>query len=389
MKLFVLALLAGLAQPDSRVGTVRVHGNHSIPDAEVTRIAGVEVGDAFTDELAALVEARLVGSGRFESVDVRVRYRGLSSSGDVAMVLLVREKRSAASRFMVAPLFDATDEYGVTLGARVAVVDLGGEDRALGFPISFGGTRQAAVEGRVGAFRFDLARRRRVNPHFDAPDNRLELGGSYRSSFKRLSAELRGRWSDVDFLGLDERVARFGGRVSFDTRVDPTIPGDAFFAGLGVERLAFESDEPRDDVQLYRVDLRGYKRLVGQALLAVQVDWTTASGRLPPYEQRFLGGGGTLRGTAPGRFIGDNRALATAELRLPMTSPLSFARAGFHVFYDTGAVYDHGVGIRKARFHHGVGVGTFFRFAMIGLRTDVGWDLEGTTRFHIASQFKF
>ena len=84
----------------------------------------------------------------------------------------------------------------------------------------------------------------------------------------------------------------------------------------------------------------------------------------------------------------NNAAHGTVELRLPLTSPTSFARAGINFFYDTGTAYEYGVSLGDARFHHALGVGAFFK-VLIGLRIDMGWDLEGGSRFSVESQMKF
>ena len=390
MKLLTALALAGaLFQVDSRVVLVRVHGNHTLPDDEVLRLAGVSRGDPFEAGDEERIRERLLESKKFESAEVRVRYRSLSESGDVALVLLVRERRSVPSRFMVGPIFDLSDEYGVTLGARLAFVELAGGKGRVGFPLSWGGKRQAGVEGQFDNVRFEFLRWREVNPHFDTPDNRLQLGGAYSAAYKHMRFDAGLRWSRVDFAELDDRFVTLGAKAVFDTRRDPTVPGNAVYAGFDWRRRFFLNESVRPDVNQYVIDLRGYKRLWGQALLAGQYYWAIAGGPLPPYEQPFLGGGKTLRGYKAGHFIGDSAAHATAELRLPLTSPLSFARGGIHFFYDTGAVYDYGESIGGARFHHGVGTGVFFRAAIIGIRLDVGWDLEGGTRFHIASSVKF
>jgi outer membrane translocation and assembly module TamA len=393
--LLVATLASGVAPAgDSRIALIRVHGNHSMADEEVTRIAGLSVGQTFSPREQADAETRLLKSGKFDSVEVRIRYRGLSESSDVALVLLVREKPEVSSRFLAGPLFDLTDEYGLTLGARLAFVDVLNEGSRIAFPLSWGGKRQAGVEGSIPlgerkSFRFDLARFREVNPHYDVPDNRLALGGTYAMKRGLLGMDFSGRWNDVDFGSLHERFAAFGAKLALDSRRDPTIPGDAFYLGLDARRLLFLAGTQRENVDQYVVDLRGFKRLSGQALLASQVYWAVADGALPPYEQPFLGGGKTLRGHAPGELVGDNAAIGSLELRLPLTSSLSLARAGVHFFFDTGAVYDEGGSLRRARFHNGAGFGGFFRIAMIGLRVDLGFNLEGGTRFHVGSGFKF
>jgi hypothetical protein len=327
----VLLGWAGIATGESRIALVLVHGNHSIPDEEVTRIAGVAAGQAFAPEDREAIEARLLASGKFESAEVRIRYRGLAESTDVALVLLVREKPSVSSRFLAVPIFDLTDEYGLTLGARLALVDVFGEGSRISFPLSWGGERRAGVEGAIdlgewSSARFDLSRTREVNPHYDTPDNRLSVGGGYRWKRGLVGVDAGGRWSDVDFERIDESFADLGVRIALDSRRDPTIPGDAFYAGLAWRRLFFETT--RTGVNQYTLDLRGYKRLAGQALLASQLYWAAADGALPAYERPLVGGGKTLRGHAPGQYAGDNAALGSLELRLPLTPVLSYARAG-------------------------------------------------------------
>ena len=116
--LAVLALSGVLFQAEPRVALLRVHGNHTLSDDEVLRLAEVVVGEPFTAGDAERVRDRLMKSGKFETVDVRIRYRSFSKNTDVALVLLVREKRSIANRFMAGPIFAWTDEFGVTMGAR-------------------------------------------------------------------------------------------------------------------------------------------------------------------------------------------------------------------------------------------------------------------------------
>ncbi|HEY7820229.1 MAG TPA: FtsQ-type POTRA domain-containing protein, partial [Vicinamibacteria bacterium] len=340
MRLLLLASVlfggAGIAAAQSRIALVRVHGNHTLPDEDVLKIAGITVGQPFASEDVEAIEARLLSSGKFASAEVRVRYRGMGESSDVALVLLVSEKPDLSSQFLLGPIFDLTDEYGLTLGGRVAFVDVLAPGGRIAVPLSWGGKRQAGVEASFplderSSLRFHLSRFREVNPHYDVPDNRLSLGGGY--GFKRglVGIDFWGGWNDVDFEELDESFAELGARVALDSRRDPTIPGDAFYTGVSFRRLFFESGST--DVHQYEIDLRGYKRLGGQALLASQVYFRLADGPLPPYERPFIGGGETLRGQAPGEFVGDNAALGSLELRLPLTSVLSLPRAGLHLFF--------------------------------------------------------
>src|SRR5512144_360831 len=56
---------------------IRVHGNHTTPDAEVIRLSGVTVGVAFSDDLIHRAEAQLRRSGRFRQVEIRKRYASI------------------------------------------------------------------------------------------------------------------------------------------------------------------------------------------------------------------------------------------------------------------------------------------------------------------------
>jgi outer membrane protein assembly factor BamA len=391
--------LAGAAT-EQKIESVRIHGNHTMPDDEVLQIAAIASGGAFNDSTVEQIKTRLMRSKRFESVEVRVRYRSLDESGDVALILLVRERRRLEKQWMVGPIFKLSDEYGLTIGAKFAFVDVLREGGRISFPLSWGGERRIGVEadfpiaerdrGKIkNRVSFKLDRYRTNNPHYDTPDNRLDAGAGVVSRFRWLSASFRGDWTDVSFADLDESFWTTKAGVAFDTRIDATVPGDAVYLGFEWRRYFFQATPDRQDVNRLAIDLRGYKRLIGQLLLATQLYHSPADGPLPPYEKPFLGGGQTLRGYERGQYIGDNITLAAVELRLPLTSPLSFGRVGIHLFFDTGTVYDYGQKLSDAKFYQGVGFGGFFRVAIIGVRADLGFDLEGNIRFHIGSGFRF
>ena len=59
--LIVLLMCAGTAAAQTSpgvVGEVRVHGNHTTPDADVLRLANVQVGQAFTPAILDDVASR-------------------------------------------------------------------------------------------------------------------------------------------------------------------------------------------------------------------------------------------------------------------------------------------------------------------------------------------
>ena len=82
------------AQPPSSevVAALRIHGNYSIPDVDVLRLAGIAPGDRVEPDTLETIASRLRASGRFVAVDVRKRYTSLRRSDEVALILLVEER---------------------------------------------------------------------------------------------------------------------------------------------------------------------------------------------------------------------------------------------------------------------------------------------------------
>ena len=71
---------------------MRVHGNHTTPDADVLALAGLTVGAPVTDAIAA--RRRRSGcarSGRFADVEVRKRFRSIDDPIDILVIVLVDE----------------------------------------------------------------------------------------------------------------------------------------------------------------------------------------------------------------------------------------------------------------------------------------------------------
>src|SRR5688500_11063511 len=155
----LIAVAAAHAQRPETLGEVRVHGNHTTPDADVLAIAGLTVGDVITDETLRQAEDRLRGSGRFAGVELRKRYRSIDNPSDILVILLVDEHAATTdydltpgplkkirSAGMWLPILDYADGYGFTYGARVSFVDTLGPRSRISVPLTWGGRRRAALE---------------------------------------------------------------------------------------------------------------------------------------------------------------------------------------------------------------------------------------------------
>lgn len=407
--------VAGPQDPGPRgeiIRDVRVHGNAFLSDEEVLALAAVVVGSAADAGTLAAVEKRLKDSGRFESVEVRKRYRSLSDPTDVALVLIVHERpgiTSAADRdvpvlrpwrrfregLMFLPILSYADGYGFTYGGRVSAIDTLGIGERLSVPLTWGGTKRAALEfertferGPVSRIRSSVAIRSRENPRFDLDDERVELEvGVDRqiAQVVRLGAEAAR--SRVTFGDLDARLWTAGTTAALDTRGDPAFPANAIYAGAGWNALNVRG-LPR--INRYTLDGRGYLRLYRQAVLAGRAQYFHADAPLPPYERLLLGGAGTLRGFRAGSVDADRMLVTSAELRVPLTPVIRGAKLGISAFTDLAKAADHGTPLRDVDWKRSAGGGLFLIAPLVRVNLDVAKSLDGGgTRVHLSSGFAF
>jgi outer membrane protein assembly factor BamA len=392
--IIILALTPGSLIAAEAVAEVRFHGNYSIPDDEMARLSGVAVGLELSEGVLADIRQRLLRTKRFDWVEITRRYRSLTSQDEVVLVVTVREKPPASKKIMFMPILTGSDEYGLTYGGRVTALDLLGAGERISFPLTWGGERRAAIESRFGlrtpivdSFTAETAIYRRENPHFEIGDLRREVWGGVSRRFRNLEISWHTGWTGVEFGATSESFVSYGAGIAFDTRQDENLPRDAIYAGAGWEKMSLRGGGP--DFNRYKLDLRGYKGLFGQAILAAQVFYHRSDGRLPDYQRPFLGGASTVRGYKPGEFIGDNLFLTSIELRMPMTSPLKIYHAGIDFFFDAGAVYEDGRKLADTNFKHGAGLGVFFLIAGFGIKVDVAHNLHDSARVHFSTGFRF
>ncbi|MEE2965654.1 MAG: BamA/TamA family outer membrane protein [Acidobacteriota bacterium] len=408
----LLVAAAALAQPPAPLELItelRVHGNYSVPDADVLGLAGVAPGDRIDlDGLVAIAE-RIRASGRFDAVEVRKRYTSLTRTDEVALILVVKERPAASvtggrmgrllttalRQTMFLPILGYTEGQGVTYGGRFTLVDTLGDRGTLSVPLTFGGTRLAGLElekrfenGPVHVLRGGVSASRFENQHFRINDRRSELwvrADRRLVDVLRVSAETR--WSDVDFGFLNDQVVTHRLGLQLDTRRDDGFPRDAVFVEARWQWLDPAGGVPT--LSQPQLDARLFIGLVGQTVVAFRAQYQGASGTVPVYAQPLVGGATSVRGHRVGAQAGDRLAAVSAELRVPLNSPMSFGKAGVRAFIDSGAVFDVDKRLRKTQFLQGVGVGVFTSAAFINLQLDVGYDLHGSARVHFRTNVSF
>jgi outer membrane protein assembly factor BamA len=389
---------------------VRVHGNYATPDGEVLRLAGLTIGQAIDDATADTVTRRLKESGKFEEVEVLKRYRSLEPGGDVALVIVVREHpladtvgqgpafvrpfRRLWASGMVMPILSYADGYGLTYGGRVSFVDALGRGSRVSVPASWGATRRVAVEidrplarGPFDRIFGGVSVSARTNPFYDLDEDRRD---AWLEVSRRITGALRagGRagFGHVRFGDMAENVVSYGTDLTFDTRRDPVFPRNAVFGSVGWDRLQPSASAP---VNRFTADLRGYRGLIGQSVLSLRVQYAGADGPQPLYARYLLGGAGNLRGYPAGSFSGDNLLGASAELRIPLNSPMGISRLGVSLFTDTGTVWNAGERLSDARFRTGGGAGVFLLASLFQASLDVGFRQGDGARVHFTTGLQF
>ncbi len=413
---FVLIAALLSAQPADRVADIQVQGNSLTPDAEVIRLAAVEIGMPAAPGLVDEVALRLRQSRKFKHVDVLRRFASIADPTQILIVIVVDEGRVQVKRdsdstahverrrgpgFMYLPLFNREDGYGFTYGVETAIPRPIGPGSRLSFPATWGGERRAGVkleQDLAGMFSRAIVFAdvtRRVNPHYEESDLRLRVQArGERTLTKSLRLGVTGAWQHVTFQDQDDRFTTIGADLTFDTRIDPLLSRNAIFARAAVDVVA-----PRSAETALRTDLdaRAYVGLLGQSVVIVRGLRQDSTSPLPPYLSPLFGGLANVRGFEPGVATGDTLVAASAEFRLPLTSPLSIGKLGVSAFVDTGAIYAKTERLADVDLQRSYGGGVWLSAALFRADVYVAHVQQGTpaylrdqrTRVHFVTTLLF
>jgi hemolysin activation/secretion protein len=208
-------------------------------------------------------------------------------------------------------------------------------------------------------------------------------------------------WERESFEGVADQFTQVSGDVVFDTRVDPVLARNAVYARASWEHLDFGNGPIAGPAQpggyagyqgsANRTDLdgRAYLGLVKQMVLAGRVLRQDSDRPLPPYLQPQLGGLSTLRGFRAGDFVGDTLVAMSAEVILPLTSPLKIGRMGVSAFADSGTIYDKGQRFADQTLKQGYGGSVWFAAAFLRLNIAVAHGIGASTRVHVGGNVTF
>jgi outer membrane protein assembly factor BamA len=391
------------------VAAIQVHGNTITKDDEVRRLAGVEIGAPVEANTVDDIAARLRNAKRFDSVQVLKRFASIEDPSQILLVIIVDEGpvhiertgdpanptrvvRSHALGLMVMPVLTREDGYGFTYGARLARQTVAGKNSRLSFPLTWGGEKKAGADfektiehAPVDRVIAGVSVSRRTNPFYERDDDRQRAWvRAERELVHAVRVGATAGWQHVSFMDTDDRFAHAGADIVLDTRVDPNLPRNAIFAKASWEHLGGPAEAGH-----YVLDGRGYVGLFRQNVLALRALRDAADRPLPPYLQPLLGGMANVRGFSAGTSAGDILVAYSAELIVPLTSPLSIGKIGLSAFADRGTVYAAGERLRDQTMKQGYGGGVWFSAAFLKLNIAVAHGRGSSTRVHVGANVSF
>ncbi len=389
------------------VGEVRVHGNHTTPDADILAIVGDVVGKPATDQLIAEIESKLEKSGRFDGVEVRKRFRSIENPDDILLMIVVDEvpgidpldlTPSPMKKFwssgMFLPILHSEDGYGFTYGARISFVDRLGPRSRITVPLTWGGERQARVQlerafkrGRSNASPASSASAAARIRTTRSATPACRYGARIESAPARwLRLGAGGRSDDVEFgdlegHGLETRRRRHHRHARRSGIPAQRHPRELRHRSRAVRRRASQPEKAR------RARLRRAVRTDGARGARPERDDRSAVADLRAEPARAAPP--NLRGYDAGYKAGDNLAAASAELRIPITSPLNVGRFGVKAFVDWGTIYGVGDKLSDQAFERGIGGGAYLHLTIVSISLDVARSDSGNTRFHFGMGVTF
>jgi outer membrane protein assembly factor BamA len=397
------------AQPEV-IAAIQVQGNTLTPDDEVVRASGLSPGAAFSDSVLREAADRLQATRRFQHVDVLKRYASIADPSEILILIRVDEgpvrvvpgrlpgqaphvARRHALNVMYAPILDAEDGYGWTYGAQVAVTGSANTASRVVFPLSWGGDKRAGAE-----FQQDFSKRwaprlstgafvqRRRHPFFQSnADRRRVWGRAEWVLLKSMRAGTTVALQRAMLLDRRDTTRTIGGDLVLDTRTDQFLPRNAVYARAALDRLRFTSST----LIQTKLEAHGYLGLYLGSVLVLRALREDMSQAAPPYFKSILGGADNLRGFRAGTAVGDTLAAGSAELRIPLSSPLTVAKIGTSVFIDVGTAYDKGQRFRDQHLKRGVGAGVWVTAALFRISLMVAHGIGADTRLHLGAGLTF
>ena len=140
---------------------------------------------------------------------------------------------------------------------------------------------------------------------------------------------------------------------------------------------------------MLKLEANGYIGVFRQLVLALHISREGGSAPLPPYLKPMLGGWSSVRGYPAGAFAADTVVVQSAELRVPLNSPLQIVKLGTSIFVDAGKAYDYGQHYDDQPLRTGVGAGVWMTATVLHVGVSVARARSGDTRINFGGGFTF
>ena len=177
-----------------------------------------------------------------------------------------------------------------------------------------------------------------------------------------------GDWLQATIEPGFSNITRLGGAFQ-----DPTILGRSSFVRSTLEYRSYYSPQGP----------RGRELDAARKVLAFRARFGMVSGKVPFFEQYFVGGSDSLRGYQDDRFWGKQMLSTTLEYRQPVQKSFNIIgfvdTAGAWGGYGTVNNFDQA---KKFKLNVGYGVGFSFRTPIGPIRLDFGFNNKGGSRTH-------
>ncbi len=393
------------------VTAIQTRGNVATSDDELRRLTGVEIGAPAPPDIVEEVTARLRAARRFDRVQVLKRYASIEDPSKIVLVVIVDEGpvsikrtgdpanptrvvRKRLPNLLISPILGGESGYGATYGVLLTDPEPAGKNSRIAYPLTWGGTKRAGADFEkrtpdrfITRIEAGGAISRRRNPLFDLDDDRE---GGYFHAEREFSRALRVRgltdWQHVTFGQTNDRFLSLGAEGIYDTRLDPFLARNAVFARATYTHIAFGE---RENANRLAIEGHGYVGLVSQAVLVLSASTDNSDTALPDYMKPLLGGPSSVRGFRTGTSTGDSLTGGSIEVRLPLTSPLSFGKIGVSGFVDAGTVYDADQHIGDQPWMRGAGGSVWFTAAFVRLNVALAHGIGSSTRVQLIGNLTF
>jgi outer membrane protein assembly factor BamA len=402
----VILLLLASEVKSQRLEEILVYGHRTTNPEVILRELEIDPDSQLNEKLLRRERDWLLRLDFLKRIDFLTKSGALP---DREILMIVVRERSA---FSFTPCFDMDDLYGISLGGyvttynlrgnreRVRISGMAGGFRYIGFSWQnpwIAGPLRLFMEFNAGYKEFDY-----LYPDWNDPFGETDLnlqgligrhwGRTFRAAislgFERVEVSDPG--VSLSHTGRDD-IPKLQIFTEYDSRDWPFYPGNGVYWKTGLERCRMPSD-PK--LNCYFTDFRAYLPFGRQQTFAFQIAGHLSDGVTPVYKRTHIGGSGTVRGYATGKYAGENIVYSSLEYRFPWLyerNPSAVLHFGINgvVFVDAGSVWWNSETFSLKSVHGSIGLGVHLIWDQWVFRAEYGAHGRGWGFISTGTDVKF